>query len=174
MTSDNTPKISIIAALGDKNRVIGKDNKLLWHIKADLQRFKKLTHGHAVIMGRKTMDSILEYLGTPLPRRVNIVITRNEEYSHHGVIRASSIEDAIAKAKSIEDVNEEKEIFIAGGAEIYKEALKYADRLYLTLVKTDVEGDAYFPEYSEFTKKISEDIGADGTHEYTFLTLEKS
>lgn len=165
--------ISIIAAIGDKNRVLGKDNKLLWHIKADLARFKKLTKGHAVIMGRKTMDSVLGYLGTPLPGRVNIVITRNEEYSHHGVIRASSLDDAIAKAKSIEDINEEKEIFIAGGAQIYEEAIKVADRLYLTLVKTDIEGDAYFPPYPEFTKRVAEDIGADGEHEYTFLTLEK-
>lgn len=171
----NSPRISIIAAIGATNRVLGKDNTLLWHIPEDMKRFKALTKDHVVIMGRKTMDSIFEYLGGPLPRRMNIVVTRNEDYSLPGVVRASSLEDALEKAQKLESGSEakEKEVFIIGGAQIYTEGLAHADRLYLTLVKTDVEGDAYFPAYDAFTKKVSEEIGADGTYEYTFVTLEK-
>lgn len=168
-------KISMIAAIGEKNRVLGKDNTLLWDIKEDREYFKETTKGHVVIMGRKTMDSIFEYLGKPLPGRINIVVTRNEEYSVQGVIRANSLEDALEKGRALEpnDPSKEQEIFIIGGAQIYKDGMQYADKLYLTLVKTDLEGDAYFPEYNKFNEKISETFSADGKFEYRFVTLEK-
>lgn len=133
--------ISIIAALG-KNRVIGKDNELLWPIPDDLKRFKEITTGHPVIMGSKTYESI----GKPLPNRTNIVITRDKNYKAPGTFIAHSLEEAFEKAGG-------GEIFVIGGAQIYSLALPHADKLYLTLIEDEKEGDAFFPDYSEFTKK---------------------
>lgn len=138
--------ISIIAAIG-KRRELGKNNKLLWHIPEDLKRFKRITEGHPIIMGRKTYESI----GRPLPRRTNIVITRNPEYPSVGIMIASSLEDAIAKAKPCEGA---QELFIIGGGEIYAKALPMADRLYLTIVDAEADADTFFPDYSMFTKEI--------------------
>ncbi len=141
----------MIAALGH-NRVLGKDNQLLWHIPDDLKRFKALTLGHPVIMGRKTFESIVAALGKALPGRSNIVVTHDESWSYSDVLVAHSIEDAITKAKELNS----EEIFIGGGAQIYNEALPFADRLYLTLIDDDKEGDSFFPEYKgEFIKVIS-------------------
>src|SRR3989344_5036089 len=138
----NTPHISCIAALGTTTRAIGKNNTLLWRIKEDLGRFKSLTTGHPIIMGRKNFESI----GRPLPNRTNIVITRNKEYAAEGCFVVHSFDEAVTKAKEVE----EKEIFIIGGGEIYTQALPITHKLYLTLVDSNETGDVFFPDYSGF------------------------
>jgi dihydrofolate reductase len=157
----NTPHITIICALSE-NRVIGKDNKLPWHIPEDLKRFRSITSGHVVIMGRKTYES----MGRLLPNRLNILVTTNTDYHVEGAVIASSLEDAIAKAK----VHEKEEIFIIGGGQIFTQALPFTDRLYLTIVHKTIEGDTFFPEYSQFSKKISSEKLND---EVEFIDLEK-
>ncbi|PJC82534.1 hypothetical protein CO006_03210, partial [Candidatus Roizmanbacteria bacterium CG_4_8_14_3_um_filter_35_14] len=122
--------INIIAAIG-KNRELGKDNKLLWHIPEDFKRFKKITEGQVVIMGRKTFES----LGRPLPNRINIVVTRNRAWTPLGCLASNSIEEAIEKAKR--NLPAGRQVFIIGGGEIYRQGMKYADKLYLTLVDKD-------------------------------------
>jgi len=119
------------------NRVIGIDNKLPWHLPGELQYFKQITSGHTVIMGRKTFESISK----PLPDRRNIVITRNKEYAAEGVEVVHSLEEALKLSQG------DLEQFIIGGAQIYEEALKIADRLYVTLIYEHFEGDAHFPFY---------------------------
>jgi dihydrofolate reductase len=156
--------ISIIAAIGD-NRELGKDNKIPWHIKADMKHFKKLTTGHPVIMGRKTFESI----GKPLPNRDNIIVSRDNNFTAEGCKIMPSLEDAIGYA-SILDFDE---IFIIGGASIYSQAMKFADKLYLTLVKGSFDADAFFPEYSEFKKELSREEGSEGSFRFTFLELIK-
>ena len=158
------PRISAIAAIGKKTRVLGKDNKLLWHIKEDRERVKRLTMGHPIIMGRKTFESI----GKPLPGRTTIVITRSPDFSAPGCIVVSSLEEALQKARGLE----QEEIFIFGGGEIYRQALPYTDRLYLTLVDSDATGDTFFPDYHKFTKEISREEKK-GDPPFTFLTLER-
>lgn len=146
--------------------VIGKANKLLWRLPEDLKRFKKLTTGHPIIMGRKTYQSI----NRPLPERTNIIITRDPNLKISGCIVVHSATEAIERAKELD----RKEIFIIGGAEIYKETLPLVDRLYVTKVDIDVDGDAFFPEYSNiFTKKISEESGEFEGLKYSYLILEK-
>jgi len=166
------PRTSIIAAVGH-NRVLGKDNRLLWNIPEDLRRFKALTLGHPCIMGRKTFESIVVMLGKPLPERTNIVLVKPDEdasmLAGASVIIAHSIPEALKKAHSVDT-----EVFIIGGAQIYKQMLHYADRLYLTLIDDEKDGDAFFPEYeSLFTKKVSEEEHEQGGFKYRWLTLEK-
>lgn len=127
--------LSLIVAMSE-NRVIGRDNCLPWHLPADLKRFKQLTIHHTVIMGRKTFDSI----GKPLPDRRNIVVTRDPNFHAAGVEIAHSLDSAIELAEG------DGEAFILGGAEIFRQALPIADRLYLTLVHAHIEGDVHFPE----------------------------
>src|ERR1700688_558975 len=123
------PTISIVAAMG-RNREIGKGNQLLWHIPGDLKRFKQLTMGHPVIMGRKTFESIVSKLGKPLPGRTNIVISRDKNWSYKGAVIAHSLEEAFSKASNTDS----EEVFIGGGSQIYEQALPHVDRLYLTLI----------------------------------------
>lgn len=127
--------ISIIVAVA-QNGVIGGGNQLLWHISEDLQRFKRITSGHPVIMGRKTFES----LGRPLPNRHNVIITRQKDYQPEGVTVVGSLEEAIALFPA------EEEVFITGGGEIYRQALPLTDKVYLTVVCRDYEGDTHFPE----------------------------
>src|SRR3989338_5978809 len=141
--------VSAVAAIG-KNRVLGKENKLLWQIPEDLRRFKELTKGHPVIMGRKTFESIVSYLGGPLPKRFNIVVTRDKNWKYDGIIAVGSVEDAIEEAKKLD-----KYIFIGGGAQIYEAALPYTDRLYLTLIDDQKEGDSFFPAYEKIFTHIA-------------------
>jgi dihydrofolate reductase len=160
-------KISLIAAIG-KNRELGRGNELIFKIPEDMKFFREKTRGHAVIMGRKTYESI----GHPLPNRTNIIITRDSSFMIHDsntkVIH--SIEEALEFAKSIE----QKEIFIIGGAQIYSLALPFADKLYLTLVNKEVkDADAFFPDYSEFKKVLFERKSRDKNYSYTFLDLER-
>lgn len=159
-------KISIIAAITPE-RVIGKKGGgLLWHIPEDMRRFKELTTGHAVIMGRKTYET----LGKPLPNRTNIVITRQEHYHPPGCVTANSLEEALNKAR----LQEKEEIFIMGGGEIYGQALPLADKLYLTLIHQNFEGDVFFPDYSEFKNEVFRQEGESKNGlKFTFLELEK-
>jgi len=160
------PIISIIAALG-RNRELGYKNELLWRIPDDLKRFKNLTMGHAIIMGGNTFLSI----GTTLPGRTNIVATRVPLPHHEGAIVVSSIEDAIAAAKAVED----EEIFVIGGAQIYAASLPFADVLHLTLIDDEKEGDVFFPAYDDqFTKKtLDESREWDGL-KYRWVDLERA
>lgn len=137
--------VVIVAALGKTTRAIGRDNKLLWHVPDDLKRFKELTLGHPVIMGRKTFESILEILGRPFPGRTNIVVTRQKDYAPEGVLVARSLEEAFALAEA----EQPREIHIGGGAELYRQALPYTDRLHLTIFDDDQEGDTHFPEFTD-------------------------
>ena len=129
--------VSAIAAMA-KNRVIGKDNRIPWYLSSDLKYFKRTTLHHHIIMGRKSFQSI----GKPLPKRTNIIVTRDPYFTASNVLIARSIEEALAIA---EEYGEE-EVFIIGGGQIYEQSLPYWDRLYLTRVDTEVQGDVYFPE----------------------------
>ncbi len=158
------PRLSIFVAV-DEERAIGKDNQLLWHIPEDLKHFKELTTGHAVIMGENTYHSI----GRPLPHRTNIVMTLDRGVKLSGCLVAYSLEEALAVARE----HEAEEIFVMGGASIYRQFLPLTDRLYLTLVQGKHEADTFFPDYSEFNKIISEEKHSDQEHEYTFFVLER-
>lgn len=152
------------------NRVIGKSNDLPWYLPADLKHFKELTTGHAVIMGRKTFDSIVQRLGMPLPNRTNIVVTRDQDYKSEGVIVAHSIEEAIRDAK-------DQEIFVIGGEQIFNLALPLTDRLMTTEVSANIDGDTYFPEYDKntFVEVAREDHVKDdkNPYNYSFVTLQR-
>lgn len=128
--------ISIIVAVAS-NGIIGGGNSMLWHISEDLRRFKRITSGHPVIMGRKTFEAI----GRPLPQRRNIVITRQKDYAHEGITVVGSLEEAIDMFAP------EEEVFVTGGGQIYAQALPLAEKLYLTTVMRDYEGDTKFPEW---------------------------
>jgi len=131
--------ISFVVAM-DKNRIIGKNNQLPWHLPADLKFFKQVTMGHPIIMGRKTFESI----GKPLPGRENIILTRNEDYRAEGC----KVIHTVAEIKQIEEETQ-GEVCVIGGAEIFKEAFPMADRLYITWIEEEFEGDTYFPEFDE-------------------------
>ncbi len=133
-------RLSVIAAVAE-NGVIGRDNDLPWRLPADLKRFKRTTVGHHLLMGRRTFESI----GRPLPGRTTVVISRGRPELPDGVRLAASLEEAIEIAAAADD----DEAFVAGGAEIFREALGRADRLYLTRVEAEVEGDRFFPELDE-------------------------
>lgn len=181
--------ISLIVAIG-KNRELGRDNKLLFQIPEDMKFFREKTKGHAVIMGRKTYESI----GCPLPNRTNIVITRNvssflkshpefssgsrNEFGMTGNKAIPSIEKAIELAKKHENPPSRKasegqgEVFVIGGAQIYSLAMPYANKLYLTLVDSEVaDADAFFPDYSKFKKIITRTKGEDNGYSYEIVTL---
>lgn len=163
------PLISIVAAIG-KNRQIGKNNGLLWHIPEDLKRFKRLTLGHPVVMGRKTFESIVAILGKPLPGRANIVVTRDKEWAYEGVTAAHSLEAALAEASKLDSV----EVFIGGGANLWEQALPLVDRLYLTLVEDDKDGDTYFPAYEHlFKERASEEARAHNGVRYRWVDFER-
>ncbi len=141
------PEIIIIAAIAEKNRVIGIDNKLPWHIPQDLKRFKALTFGHPVLMGRKTFDSILARNGKPLPGRRNLVLSKSQNYPNLQAVEIfTSIEDALAVCRN------EQQVAIIGGESLFQVGFKIAHRMELTLVEGDYAGDAFFPEYVEVLK----------------------
>ncbi len=164
-----TARICAVVAIG-KNRGLGLDGKLLWHIPDDLKRFKQLTLGHPIIMGRKTFESILGYTqGKPLPGRTNIVISR-KGLTFADVLVVSSLEEAIAKAKELDSV----EIHIGGGAQIYEQALPFIDKLYLTLIDDEKEADSFFPPFEkEFTKKVFEESREWNGLKYQWVDLER-
>lgn len=140
-------KLSIIVAVA-RNNIIGRDNKLVWHLPADMKFFKNTTMGHTLIMGRKTFESF----GKPLPGRTSIVITRQAGWQYEGVSVAHSLDDAIALAPKNE------EVFVIGGAEIYRQALPYCYKIYLTLVHHDFEGDTSFPEVDFSEWELMSDV----------------
>jgi dihydrofolate reductase len=159
--------ISIVVAVADNN-VIGKDNQLIWHLPADLRYFKQKTLGHPMIMGRKTFESI----GKPLPGRTTIIVTRQEGYTVEGCLVAHSVQEAIQKAKELDE-----QVSIIGGAEIYKQALPHVDVIYLTRVHHTFDGDTFFPELNEAEW---EHISAEphepdekNKYPYTFLELRR-
>ncbi len=156
---------TIVVAIS-QNHVIGKDNQLLWHLPADLKHLKVITTGHTVIMGRKTYDSV----GKPLPNRRNIIITRTE-LAIPGCEVVNSIEGAFTLCEI------EAEVFILGGAEIYRQAMPLTDRIYLTIVHQDFNGDSFFPAIDkEVWKQVSrEDHQSDEKNKlpYSFITLER-
>ncbi|MDO8552770.1 MAG: dihydrofolate reductase [bacterium] len=186
------PLITEVVAIG-RNRELGKNDKLLWHIPDDLKRFKRLTLGHPIIMGRKTFESIVGYIGEPLPGRTNIIVTRqtskfiadnpylliraNKQIvgntnlsAQDGVIVVSSIEEGIEKARE----ENPKEIHIGGGAEIYEQALPYIDKLQLTIIDDEKPADTFFPPYEHiFTKKVFEESREWNGIKYKWIDLER-
>jgi dihydrofolate reductase len=160
--------VKIIVAC-DENRVIGKNNSLIWHLPADLKRFKLLTTGKIIIMGRKTFDSI----GKPLPNRISLVVTRQKDYHVDGVEVAHSLEEAILKAKSLR----KEDIFIIGGAEIYQLAMSIADQILLTRLHDVFEGDAYFPEIPATDWEVIENEKGEtdekNPFQYSFVTYQR-
>lgn len=156
--------VSIIVAVANNN-AIGGNNQLLWHISADLKRFKAITSGHAIVMGRKTYESI----GRPLPNRQNIVITRNRELTLPG----ADVVESVVAAKAVATG---EELFIIGGGEIYRQTMVLADRIYLTRIWADYKADTFFPEIDlRIWKEVSrEDFPAEGdTPAYSFILLER-
>ncbi|WP_419812251.1 dihydrofolate reductase [Bacterioplanoides sp.] len=170
-------KLSLIVALA-QNHVIGRDNKLPWYLPNDLKYFKQVTLGKPVIMGRKTYESI----GKPLPGRTNIIITRQTDYQPAGasdsVKVVESLQAAQALAESIALIDGQSEAMIIGGAEIYTLALPLVDRMYLTEVHADVEGDAYFPQFERqgWHQVAGEDFSAEGPnpYDYSFNVYERA
>jgi len=157
--------ISIISAM-DENRLIGKDNGLPWKLPADLQFFKKVTMSKPIIMGRKTYESI----GRPLPGRTNVVITRDESFAAEGCEVVFSLEDALSRVKNAD------EVMVIGGANIYQQFMPQADRLYLTRVKGEFVGDAWFPEIDfnnwELVEKEEHEADEKNEADYSFQIFQ--
>ena len=158
--------ISIIVAMAE-NRVIGVDNRLPWRLPADLRHFRQLTIGHHVIMGRRNYESI----GKPLPDRTNIVVTRNPRY------RAPGCQVKHALVDALQGIHDDPEAFVIGGAEIYRQALGDADRIYLTLVHADISGDTYFPEFDarEWNEigRARHEADAKNPYAYSFVIYDR-
>jgi len=160
------PRVSLIVAMA-KNRVIGVNNTLPWHLPADLKHFKALTMGHHIVMGRKTYESI----GMPLPGRTSVVVTRNANYSVPGVVVVNSLAAAITACGN------DKEIFVIGGAELYRQAIALADRIYLTEIDADIPGDAHFTELDgklwQETGRVSHAPDEKNLHPYHFVVYDR-
>jgi len=156
------PIISLVAAMA-KNRVIGKDNQMPWHMPADLQHFKSVTMGKPIIMGRKTYESI----GRPLPGRQNVVISRNPDYQLEGCDTVTSFEAAI------EAVGDVDEVMVIGGGFLYAQILSKAKKLFLTFIELDVDGDTQFPEFEQLNltevKRESHQADEKNPHNYEFV-----
>lgn len=166
MQKSPQPTLSAIVAMAE-NRVIGKNNQLPWHLPADLKHFKAITTGNPILMGRKTYESI----GKPLPNRTNIIITRDTNFTAPGCFVVNSIEKAITLASE----QGSKEIFIIGGAEVYRQLLPHIERIYLTLVHSNIDGDTYFPEldpnvWHELNRETHAADEANG-YAYSFIEL---
>ena len=158
-------KLSLICALA-QNGIIGRRNNLPWHLSEDLKYFKRTTMGKCIIMGRKTFESI----GKALPGRTNIIVTRNRDYEVENARIVDSLADAIDLAENIAVIDGSDEAFVIGGAELYKIALPLVDRMHLTLVHAEVEGDTWFPEFTaedwEETSRL--DFEASDTNPYAY------
>lgn len=164
------PRVTLIAAVA-RNRVIGRSNRLPWRLPEDLRRFKALTLGRPVVMGRKTFESIRDAIGGPLPGRRNIVVTRNADYTAPGCVIVGSLEAALAAARDGD------EVFVIGGEQLYREALPIADRLQFTEIDADFEGDAWFPELApgewRVTSREPHAPGPDFAHPFAFVVYER-
>jgi len=165
-------RVAMIWAMAE-NRVIGRNNNLPWHLPNDLKYFKQLTTGEPVIMGRKTYDSI----GRPLPNRVNIVVTRDADFMADGIKVVHNLESALDLADAECLMSGAEEVIIMGGAQIYQLGLPVADRLYVTLVHANVEGDAWFPDvdFNNYQEVSRENFSADGPnpYDYSFCVFDK-
>jgi dihydrofolate reductase len=152
-------KLSLIVAMA-MNRTIGVDKQMPWHLSADLKKFKKITMGHPIIMGRKTFESI----GRPLSGRKNIIISRNSNYQQEGCVVFNSLEQAI------EHCNHEKEVFVIGGATLYESILDKSDRLYVTEIKKTFKGDTWFPaiDKNQWIEYQREDIDHDASVDFSY------
>lgn len=162
------PEIVLIAALAEENRVIGRDDELPWHLPEDLKRFKRLTTGRAVLMGRRTFESITSRLGGALPDRRTVVLTSRGRLPEHPDVEAYASVDEALEALADEDV-----VFVTGGESVYRQLLPEADRLELTLVEGDWEGDTLFPAYEHLVGeelRVTAEQPRDG---YRFVTLER-
>jgi len=161
-------KISLIVAMAS-NRVIGLNNQMPWHLSADLKKFKSITMGKPIVMGRKTFESI----GRPLPGRTNIIISRNADYRQEGCVVTNDLDSALTSACQLAD-----EIFVIGGSALYDALLPRANRLYLTQINAAFEGDTFFPEINqdEWQELNREDIDNDPqvAFSYSFLQLERT
>lgn len=155
-------KLTIIVAMSE-NRVIGRDGGLPWHLSEDLKRFRRLTTGHAIIMGRRTYESI----GRVLPQRRNIILTRQPDYRVDGAAVFSSLDEALAH------LADEEEVFIIGGGELYRQALPRTDRIELTLIHDHIEGDTWFPELPADTFTETARESHDSPLPHSFITLER-
>jgi dihydrofolate reductase len=156
--------LSAIVAMAS-NRCIGRDNALPWRLPADLQRFKRLTLGHTLLMGRKTYESI----GRPLPGRTMLVVTRQHGWAPEGIEVAHSLEEALARARG-------DEVFLAGGAQLYEQAMDRVRRLYLTRIDREYEGDTFFPDVDLSTWRLTFEEShpaTDTTPPFAFLTYER-
>lgn len=170
MTFQNLEVVHVVAM--DQNHCIGKGNNLPWHISADLKHFKEITQGGVVVMGRKTLES----MGRTLPKRVNWIITRDHNWSFEGAKVAHSIEDALKQAVSDVKTSEKPHsIFIIGGGEIFKQTMHIADRLELTHVELDVQGDAHYPNIPDEFKKVASEQHIDEKTNiaFEFATYQK-
>jgi len=167
-------KLALIAAVAE-NGAIGKDNQLLWHLPADLQHFKRLTTGHTVVMGRKTYESI----GKPLPNRINVVVTRQPDFQAEGCVVVHSLDEAMSQATSnLKPQPSNHQLFVIGGAELYAQALPLANTLYLTEVKANPQGDAFFPtinlmDWDELSRSPHQPDERHA-HAFEFVELERS
>ena len=159
-------RISLIVAMGE-NRVIGANNQMPWHLSADLKRFRQITMGKPMLMGRKTHESI----GRPLPGRKNIVLTANPDYQAAGCVVVHSLDEALQEADA-------EELMVIGGAALYRECLPLAERLYLTLIHREFAGDTFFPEFdpAAWRETAREDIDHDPDSglSYSFVTLDRT
>lgn len=164
------PHLSILVAMA-KNRVIGKNNALPWQLPPDLKRFKQLTMGHHIVMGRKTYESI----GRPLPGRTSIIITRQTDYQAPGAIVVASIDQALKVSSEGQEIDQE--IFVIGGAEIYQQALELCQRIYITEIQQEFDGDTLFPELNQQEwREISREkhrLNDGGGFEYHFVVLDR-
>lgn len=168
----NMRKALIVAM--SRNRVIGRDNKLPWYLPGDLRYFKQATMGKPIIMGRKTWDSI----GRPLPGRMNVVISRNPQWeAPAGTVAASSLDEALVKAEAQAEIEGGDEVMIIGGGQIYAEALPLIDRIYITQVHAEIEGDAFFPEvnWDDWEEIGREDFSAsdNNPYDYSFVVYQR-
>ena len=166
-------RLAVICAMS-KNRVIGKDNGLPWHLPGDLKHFKQTTLGSPIIMGRKTWESI----GRPLPNRINIIVSRSGEIKSDGVKTFNSLSRALELAEKSLIENDAKEIFVIGGAELYKEAFPLASRLYLTRVDSVIDGDTYLKGFNEadwveVSRTYFNAAKSEG-HNYSICVLDRS
>lgn len=154
-----SPSISLIVAMA-KNRVIGADNRIPWHLPNELKLFKTLTMGHPIVMGRKTYESINRLL----PGRTSVIVTRQRDYAVPGAVVVHSIEEALAAAGA------DEEIFVIGGADLFRETLPLADRLYLTIVDAEPEGDTFMPEIDvqQWRETSSQSFAADEKHAHAY------
>jgi len=169
MTEPPRPEIVIIAAVAEKNRVIGRDQDLPWHIPEDLKRFKRLTTGHPLVMGRKTFESVVHQFGGPLPNRRNIVVSASGKVMNHSQVEVAATLDEAIEAASSNEV-----IFIGGGAAIYEQTLGRADRLELTLVEGNYDGDTYFPPYEHLIGDVFVETASESHDHFRFVTYERA